>query len=116
VLTAVQVGLVALTAIGLVWVLVQGIGALVGAGAASAPSVGPISLPVLLLVGGAILGGVVALAARWFVRLGARQRRSRVAGQLRSAVSAVAVERVIAPVAAVVIDHRTVREALTRPR
>jgi len=116
VLTAVQVGLVALTAIGLVWVLVQGIGALVGAGAASAPSVGSISLPVLLLVGGAILGGVVALAARWFVRLGARQRRSRVAGQLRSAVSAVAVERVIAPVAAVVIDHRTVREALTRPR
>jgi GTPase Era involved in 16S rRNA processing len=116
VLTAVQVGLVALTAIGLVWLLVQGAGALVAGGAPSAPSIGPFSLPVLLLLGGAILGGAVALAARWFVRLGARQRRSRVAARLRSAVSAVAVERVIAPVAAVVIDHRTVREALARPR
>ncbi|HEX2809454.1 MAG TPA: GTPase [Kineosporiaceae bacterium] len=114
-LTAVQVGLIAITMVGLVWLFVLGVASWTGSGLA-APFVGPMPLPTVLLIGGAALGAVSALAARWFVRLGARRHRARVAAQLRSAVSAVAVERVIAPVAAVVIDHRTVREALGRPR
>jgi hypothetical protein len=114
-LTAVQVGLIVITLVGLVWLFALGVGSWTGSNV-GAPFVGPMPLPTVLLIGGAVLGAVTALAARWFVRLGALRHRARVAAQLRSAVSAVAVERVIAPVAAVVIDHRTVREALGRPR
>jgi hypothetical protein len=114
-LTAVQVGLIVITLVGLVWLFALGVGSWAGSNLA-APFVGPLSLPTALLIGGAVFGAIAALAARWVVRLGARRHRARVAAQLRSAVSAMAVERVIAPVSIVVIDHRTVREALGRPR
>jgi GTPase Era involved in 16S rRNA processing len=114
-LTAVQVGLIVITLAGLAWLFLLGVTSWAGSDL-GAPFVGPMPLPTVFLIGGAVLGAVSAIAARWFVELGARRHRARVAAQLRSAVSAVAVERVIAPVAAVVIDHRTVREALGRPR
>jgi GTPase Era involved in 16S rRNA processing len=115
-ITAVQVGLIVVTLAGLVWLFALGVGSWAGRSGLASPFLGPFSLPSVLLVGGAVLGAIAALAARWFVMLGARRHRARVAGQLRSAVSSVAVERVIAPIAAVVIDHRTVRESLGRHR
>jgi len=105
-LNAVQILLVVVAVGGLVWWLLH------LAGAAGSPTVGGVSLASLTFVDAIGLGALLALAARWFVQLGAQHRQGVAADALTSAVRAVAVERVVAPVAAVLIDHRTVRTAL----
>lgn len=104
-LAVLQTALVAVSGIGLVWCL------LTFAGVPS-PRVGTVSMAVLVLLDGIGLSAVVALVGRWFAHLRARRRRTRVAAQLHGAVSAVALERVINPVAAVLTDHRSIRRAL----
>jgi hypothetical protein len=101
-----QVALVAAAVVGLLWWL------LMLTGVVGSPSVGGVSVASLLLVDAVGLGAVIAVGARWMVHVGARHRRARVAAQLRSVVSGVAIERVVAPIAGVVIDHRTTRRAL----
>ena len=79
----------------------------------STPYVGPVPLPTLLFVGGLVLGAALGLLGAWLVRRGARRRRGRAVEELRSAVAQVAWDRVVAPVAAVLEDHRTARESLS---
>jgi GTPase Era involved in 16S rRNA processing len=110
VLRTVQLGLAAASAVGLLWWL------LLLVGAAGSPSVGGASLASLLLVDAVGLGALVAIASRWLVHLGAQHRRTQVQTALLTAVGAVAVEQVIAPIAAVLIDHRTARQALEGTR
>jgi hypothetical protein len=105
-----QIVLLGISAVGLVWWL---LGLVAGV---PSPSIGGAGLAGLMLVDGIGLGAVLAVASRWFVHTGAQRRGARVGAQLRAVVNAVAVERVIAPVAAVVIDHRTVRQALDAAR
>jgi GTP-binding protein EngB required for normal cell division len=107
---AVQVALLPVTAAGLLWCC--GLVVARWAGSGSGTLVQAAAAPLAMLIGGAVLGALVALAARWSVLVGARRRRQEAAERLRSVVSAVALERVIAPIAAVVIDHRTARQAL----
>jgi hypothetical protein len=108
-LVVLQTALVAVSVFGLVWWL------LTFAGLPS-PQVGGLSLAVLLLLDGVGLSAVVAFAGRWLALMGAQRRRRDVDAQMHSAVFAVAAERVITPVAAVLTDHRATRQALEGSR
>ncbi len=81
-----------------------------------APSLGPVSVPAWLFYGGLVGGLLLAAGSRWAVRTGARRRRARVAALLRQAVSQVAFEHVVSPVAEVLADHRAARQALESVR
>ncbi|MDQ1289320.1 MAG: hypothetical protein QG622_2886 [Actinomycetota bacterium] len=106
-ITAAQLLLLGTTLAGLLWWLLT----VVGIGA---PRVGSISLPMLLLAYGAGLSALVVLVARWSRRVGAERRGEQVASDLRAAVSAVAAEKVLTPIAEVISAHRSTREALSR--
>jgi GTP-binding protein EngB required for normal cell division len=108
------------------WVLI--LGALAGAGWLGAlavmgylrvpqpgtPDVGSVPLPTLLLVGGVVLGLLLALVCRFLVAATAR-RRARVADRrLRDAVRRVAEELVIAPVERELEAYTTVRAGLAK--
>lgn len=108
-LAAVQALLVGVSVVGLVWWLLGLVGLPV-------PQVAGMSLAVLLLLDGIGLSAVVALGGRWLALAGAGRRRSRMDAELRGVVSAVAVERVVAPIASVLIDHRSARLALDGAR
>jgi len=109
-LAAVQVLLVVAAAVGLVWWAV-GL-----TGAVPAPSAGGVSLASLLFVDAVGLGALLAVASRWLVQAGAQRQVVQAEAALRAAIRAVVAERVEAPVAAVLADHRTARLALTRGR
>lgn len=77
------------------------------------PYLGPLPLPTALLAGGLAAGLLTTVVARQAARAGARQRRMEVAAAMRESVQDVAWSHVIAPMAEVLVDHRTVRESLT---
>ena len=76
------------------------------------PYLGIVPLPTVLLIGGLLLGFLLGFACRFAAQVGARRRRELVAGRLEEAVTGVARERVVAPVAAVLEEHRATREHL----
>lgn len=76
------------------------------------PDVGAFPLPTLLLVGGIVLGLLLALVCRWLVTLTARSRARTADKRLRDAISAVSDEVVVAPVRAELASYAEVREAL----
>ena len=80
----------------------------------AAPTQGVVPWPVLLLVGGLVLGLALAGLARWFAKRGARRRRATVDKRLRQAIGVVADERILAPVDEVLERHQATREALAR--
>jgi hypothetical protein len=71
-----------------------------------------VPVPTLLAVGGLALGALLGLVAAELVRRGARRRRQEAVQDLRGAVAEVAWQNVVAPVAEVLADHRSAREAL----
>ncbi|MEO7447107.1 MAG: GTPase [Humibacillus sp.] len=76
------------------------------------PSYGIVPVPVVLLVGGILLGLGLGLLSRWWARIGARRRRVVVGRRLTTAVAAVTDERILTPVAAVLTRHRDTRTQL----
>jgi hypothetical protein len=78
------------------------------------PTVGVVPVPLLLLVGGALLGMLLAGLARWLARLGARRRTGVAADRLRASIAEVTAARVVRPVAAALDRHRATREQLDR--
>lgn len=82
-----------------------------GVGGESVPT---LPLPTLLLFGGLLAGLLVSLVGRRIARVGARARRNRVARRLRDAITVVADKHVLDPVARVLGEHRSTREALRR--
>ena len=76
------------------------------------PMVGPVPLPTLLLLGGVVLGLLLAAVLLPVARTGARRRTRRIGKELRDAVSRVAATEVLEPVGRVLADHRAVRLAL----
>jgi GTP-binding protein EngB required for normal cell division len=78
------------------------------------PAVGVVPVPLLLLVGGALLGMLLAGLARWLARLGARRRTGVAADRLRASIAEVTAARVVRPVAAALDRHRATREQLDR--
>ncbi len=77
------------------------------------PDVGAFPLPTLLLVGGILLGVLLALVCRWLVALTARKRARTADKRLREAISEVSQEVVVAPVQAELASYAEVREALS---
>ncbi|RHA44330.1 hypothetical protein D1825_01775 [Cellulomonas rhizosphaerae] len=71
-------------------------------------------VPTLMVVGGVVVGLLVALLSRLAAAVGARRRAGRAARRLRRSVEAVARERVVAPVDAVIADLGRARDAARR--
>ncbi|MGL5851876.1 MAG: ABC transporter, partial [Phycicoccus sp.] len=78
------------------------------------PSWGALPVPFVLLVGGVLLGVLLALLARWLARVGGRRRAAAADDRLREAIGVVADEQVLAPVRRVLERHVATRAALRR--
>ncbi|MEJ5915230.1 GTPase [Pseudokineococcus sp. 1T1Z-3] len=114
--------LLALAALaGLVWLVGLGVAAWLQLPPLPVPAVGParedgtrvLPLPTALLVGGLLLGAVLAALARRVAAAGARRERRSAQERLDAAVRTVAVDAVLRPVTAVLAEHEQVREALS---
>lgn len=77
------------------------------------PEIGPLPLPTLLLVGGVLLGVLLALVCRWLVAATARTRARTADKRLRDAISEVSAEMVVAPIQAELASYADVREGLS---
>jgi hypothetical protein len=78
----------------------------------SVPAYGGIDLPVMLLVGGVLVGILLAVVCRVLVDLTARRRAASADRKLRAAVHEVSEELVVAPVERELDAFRTVRTGL----
>ena len=107
-----QLVLALLTVIGALWLAVLVVLGWLALPAVDTPRVGSVPVPLLLLVGGLVLGLGLSAAARWFAVIGARRRAERIRRRLFDAVAAVAESRIMAPVREVLTRHKTTREAL----
>ena len=107
-----QLVLALLTVIGALWLAVLVVLGWLALPAVDTPRVGSVPVPLLLLVGGLVLGLGLSAAARWFAVVGARRRAERIRRRLLDAVAAVAESRIMAPVREVLARHKTTREAL----
>jgi GTP-binding protein EngB required for normal cell division len=105
-----------LSVVGLVWLVVLGVIGWLQLPEPGTPRVGPLPVPFLLLVGGLLIGWLLALVSRSFARTGARRRAELIRRRLRDSVAGVAAERIVAPVREVLRRHRATREQLDRAR
>jgi len=99
--------------VGLGWLIAGYAVRVLGLPAFDNPRVGEVPLPTLLLLGGLLLGALLALAIRPIVNLGARRAGRRAEQRLRGSVTEVAREYVVAPVREVLNGYAQAREALT---
>jgi hypothetical protein len=83
-------------------------------GGDSVPDVGGVDVPILLLVGGVVVGILLALLCRALVDLTARNRAATADRKLRAAVHDVSAELVVAPVERELEAFRTVRNGLDK--
>lgn len=100
--------------IGLLWTAALVVSGTLGEKAT--PKLIGIALPVLLLVGGVVLGVVLALVCRGLVAAAARSRAEGADSRLRQGVSRVSRELVVTPVEAELAAYTTVREGLATAR
>ncbi|NHA67516.1 GTPase [Phycicoccus flavus] len=77
-----------------------------------APAVGVLPVPFLLLLGGLVLGPLLAALSAWLARIGARRRGAVMDARLRSSIETVADDEILAPVRRVLDRHAATREAL----
>lgn len=77
-----------------------------------APTMGVLPVPFLLLVGGLVLGPLLATLSAWLARIGARRRGAVMDARLRSAIETVADDEILRPVHRVLGRHAATREAL----
>jgi hypothetical protein len=78
------------------------------------PAVAGFPVPVLLLLGGVVLGMLLALLCRWLVSATARSRARSADRRLRAAIATVADELVVGPVRAELAAYDVVREGLAQ--
>ncbi|HEX7738061.1 MAG TPA: GTPase [Marmoricola sp.] len=77
------------------------------------PSVAGVSVPAIMLVGGVVVGLLLALASRALIGIGAGSRAAKAQRRLREAVSEVTDELVVQPIAAELDVYARVRDGLT---
>jgi GTP-binding protein EngB required for normal cell division len=99
---------------GLVWAGVVLLDPQFGVDRPDTPDVAGFPIPVVLLLGGVVLGLLLALLCRLLVSATARSRARAADRRLRSAISSVASELVVAPVHAELAAYDEVRENLAR--
>ncbi|SEB46208.1 50S ribosome-binding GTPase [Nocardioides exalbidus] len=98
--------------VGALWLGVLALGTYARVPEPPTPSVGPFALPTLMLVGGIVLGLLLALVCRWLVAATARSRSRTADKRLRDAISEVSAEMVVAPIQAELASYTEVREGL----
>ncbi|MCA1783232.1 MAG: 50S ribosome-binding GTPase [Intrasporangiaceae bacterium] len=76
------------------------------------PTWGPLPVPAIMLVGGLLVGAVLAMLARLLASIGGRRRSRTMERRLRESIDHVATETVVDPVRAVLDRHRRTRELL----
>lgn len=108
--------LVAAALVGAGWLLLLAFGAYLRLPDPPTPDVGGFAVPTLLLVGGVLLGLLLAAVGRNLARAGARLRRRRAESRLRDAIGEVANRLVIGPVEAELSRHAVAVQALDRAR
>ncbi|MEU7903717.1 GTPase [Actinoplanes sp. NPDC049118] len=99
--------------VGLGWLIAGYAVRIIGLPAFDDPMVGEVPLPTLLLLGGLLLGALLALLLHPIVNLGAKRAGRRAEQRLRVSVTEVAREYVVAPVREVLNSYAQAREALT---
>jgi GTP-binding protein EngB required for normal cell division len=100
--------------VGAAWLLVLAFGSYLRLPDATTPAWHGVSLPTALLVGGVLLGLLLAMVGRSLARASAGLRRTRAESRLRTGIESVADTLVIAPVQAELARHERAREALSR--
>ncbi|MGH3749556.1 MAG: GTPase, partial [Micromonosporaceae bacterium] len=80
------------------------------------PALGQFPAPAIMLAGGVVLGLLLSALAGQAVRVGARGLRERAESTLRSAVAAIARERVVAPIRGELHAYADARSALVTAR
>lgn len=103
--------LAAAALVGLGWLAIGWILALVAL-PMTQPSVGPVPVPALLLIGGLLLGAATAAMVRPAARWAAENAGARAEHRLRTVISDVGQEYVVTPVRAVLRAYAQAREAL----
>ncbi|MEU4216622.1 GTPase [Actinoplanes sp. NPDC026623] len=99
--------------IGLLWLIAGYAVRILGLPEFDNPMVGAVPMPTLLLLGGLLLGVLLALLLVPIVNLGAKRAGRRAEQRLRVSVTEVAREYVVAPVREVLNGYAQAREALT---
>src|SRR4051794_37389256 len=94
---------------GAVWLAVLATDRYLGVAEPSTPDVGGFPVPTVMLLGGVVLGIVLALVCRLLVSATARSRARSADRRLRSAIAGVADELVVAPVRAELTAYDDVR-------
>ncbi len=113
--SAVQRGLLAVAAVGLLWLLVlAGLGVLQLGSALPMPHLGALPLPTALLLGGLLAGLLLAAGCRPLVRRGARRAARAARRRLRERVADVAREQLLGPVEEHRAAHDRYRSGLER--
>jgi hypothetical protein len=100
--------------VGAGWLLVLAFGSYLRLPDPSTPDWHGLSLPTALLVGGVLLGLLLAFVGRSLARGSASLRRKRAESRLRAGIESVADTFVIRPVQAELARHERAREALSR--
>lgn len=113
---AVQWVLLLAAVTGAVWLGVLAVSGYLRAPQPRTPTWLSLPVPTWLLVGGVVLGVLLALLSRALVALAARARATRAERRLRSAVDAVVAELVLDPIQAELAAYRRAREGLGRAR
>ena len=113
---ALQWLLAAAAVLGGLWLLALGLGSFLQLPDLPTPELAGIAVPTLLLVGGVLLGLLLAAGGRLLVRGGAVSRRRRAESRLRAAIEQVADELMLGPVEAELARHARARLALERAR
>ena len=100
-----------LAVVGAVWLIALAVVGWLQLPEIGTPDWGPLPVPTALLVGGVLLGILLALGSRVAARIGADRRADAVRRKLRAAVATAADEVVIAPVDAEIDRYRSFRQA-----
>jgi hypothetical protein len=111
-----QVALALAALVGGVWLLLLSFGSYLRLPDPPTPDVAGIAVPTLLLVGGVLLGLLLAFVGRLLARGSAVVRRRRAESRLRAAIEQVADELMLGPVEAELARHARARLALDRAR
>lgn len=111
---AAQLVLALVAVLGFLWLAVLVVMGWLALPELDTPRLGPLPYPLLMFVGGLLLGLGLAALARALGRRGARRRGQQIRARLMEKVSGVAAERIVGPVRAVLDRHRLTRESLDR--
>jgi hypothetical protein len=111
---AAQLVLALVAVLGFLWLAVLVVMGWLALPEIDTPRLGPLPYPLLMFAGGLLLGLGLAAVARALGRRGARRRGQQIRRRLTDNVAAVAAERIVGPVRAVLDRHRRTRESLDR--